>query len=90
MATPNHTPGMPEDAIALLRADHDKVRELFRTSVAESDPPTKREIVVLVCRELEIHAELEETVFYPAFGSVSKVEMDCDCCHTGPRVPSLS
>ena len=22
-------------------------------------------------------------------GSVSKVEMDCDCCHTGPRLCSL-
>jgi hypothetical protein len=22
-------------------------------------------------------------------GSVSKVEMDCDCCHTGPRLRSL-
>jgi hemerythrin superfamily protein len=74
MATPNHAPGMPEDAIALLRADHDKVRDLFRTYDAESDPSTKRAIAALVCRELEIHAELEATVFYPAFHAVTDDE----------------
>jgi hemerythrin superfamily protein len=74
MATPNQVPGMPEDAIALLRADHDKVRDLFRTYATESDPPTKREIAALVCRELEMHAELEETVFYPAFHAVTDDE----------------
>jgi hemerythrin superfamily protein len=65
---------MPEDAIALLRADHDKVRDLFRIYGAESDPPTKREIAALVCRELALHAELEETVFYPAFHAVTDEE----------------
>jgi hemerythrin superfamily protein len=74
MTSHHHTPGMPEDAIALLRADHDKIRELFRTYGAASDPPTKREIAALVCRELEIHAELEATVFYPAFHAVTDDE----------------
>jgi transposase-like protein len=32
----------------------------------------------------EMHRQLEGTV-----GSVSKVEMDCDCCHTGPCPCSL-
>src|SRR5262249_16165447 len=27
---------------------------------------------------------------FPAFGSVPKVEMDCDCCHTGPHPRSPS
>jgi hemerythrin superfamily protein len=74
MATHQNTPGIPEDALALLRAEHDKVRELFRTYGAESDPSTKREIAALIGRELEIHAELEETVFYPAFHAVTDDE----------------
>jgi hypothetical protein len=32
----------------------------------------------------------QETLIVGNFGSVSKVEMDCDCCHTGPHPRSLS
>jgi hemerythrin superfamily protein len=74
MTAHHQTPGIPEDAIALLRADHDTVRELFRTYGAASDPSTKRAIAALIGRELEIHAELEATVFYPAFHAVTDDE----------------
>jgi hypothetical protein len=32
----------------------------------------------------EEYASAKRTT-YTAYGSVSKVEMDCDCCHTGPH-----
>jgi hemerythrin-like domain-containing protein len=59
--------GQPEDAIAMLKADHQRVRDLFQEYEAASDPRTKREIAEEACVELETHAQLEVQVFYPAF-----------------------
>ena len=56
----------PADAIAMLKADHQKVRNLFQEYEAASDPRAKREIAAEACVELEMHAQLEENVFYPA------------------------
>jgi hemerythrin-like domain-containing protein len=56
----------PADAIAMLKADHQKVRNLFQEYEAASDPRAKREIAEEACVELEMHAQLEENVFYPA------------------------
>ena len=56
----------PADAIAMLKADHQRVRDLFKEYEAASDPSAKREIAEEACAELEIHAQLEENVFYPA------------------------
>ena len=56
-----------EDAIAMLKADHQKVRELFQQYTAAGDQRTKQQIAQQVFVELETHAQLEEMVFYPAF-----------------------
>ena len=56
----------PADAIAMLKADHQKVRNLFQEYEAASDPRAKREIAEEACVQLEMHAQLEENVFYPA------------------------
>jgi hypothetical protein len=53
------------DAIALLKADHRKVEDLFaRFEKAKSD--SKRAIAEEICNELKIHAQIEEEIFYPA------------------------
>src|SRR5664279_2345291 len=56
------------DAIALLKADHRKVEDLF--TLFEAAGPrankTKRKIVDAVISELSVHAAIEEQVFYPA------------------------
>jgi hemerythrin superfamily protein len=67
MAMPNNDAGKSEDAIEMLKADHQKVRELFQKYVAASDQHAKRQVADQVFVELETHAQLEEMVFYPAF-----------------------
>ena len=66
MPTRRHNQAQPKDAIAMLKADHQKVRELFQQYEATRDPSTKREVAEQVFIELETHAQLEENVFYPA------------------------
>jgi len=52
------------DAIALLKADHRKVEDLFaRYETARSK---KADIAHQICMELTIHTMIEEEIFYPA------------------------
>src|SRR5687767_2478847 len=67
MATPRDHSGRPEDAMEMLKADHQKVRELFQEYERAQDQKAKNKIAQRVFVELETHAQLEETVFYPAF-----------------------
>lgn len=55
-------------ATRLLRADHDRVRELFRSYPEEGEggAARKREIVGELIRELTVHTRIEEEIFYPA------------------------
>ncbi|MGH8136724.1 MAG: hemerythrin domain-containing protein [Steroidobacteraceae bacterium] len=59
-----------EDAIAMLTADHEKVKALFKKleKLKESDgaDEEKAALVKQVCNELKVHAEIEEEIFYPA------------------------
>lgn len=58
------------DAIALLTADHKKVKGLFNRFdelMGQADvDDEKAELVKQVCDELKIHAQVEEEIFYPA------------------------
>jgi hemerythrin-like domain-containing protein len=54
------------DAIAMLKADHQGVRDLFAHYEAAENVETKRTLAEQVFVELEMHAQLEENVFYPA------------------------
>jgi hemerythrin-like domain-containing protein len=56
----------PSDAIAMLKADHQRVKDLFAQYEATSNPATKRTLAAQVFMELETHAQLEENIFYPA------------------------
>jgi hemerythrin-like domain-containing protein len=62
------------DAIALLKADHQKVRELFQKYEGTKAWKTKQHIAAQVFVELDTHAQLEETVFYPAFEQLANAE----------------
>jgi hemerythrin-like domain-containing protein len=66
MAKRNDQMGQPEDAIAMLKADHQRVRDLFQEYEAAQDQQAKRDIAEEAFVELEMHAQLEEQVFYPA------------------------
>jgi hemerythrin superfamily protein len=55
------------DAIALLKADHDKVKEMFAKydTLGDRAMAGKKELAGRICRELTVHAYIEEQVFYP-------------------------
>jgi hemerythrin-like domain-containing protein len=54
------------DAAAMLKEDHEKVKTLFEEFEGADDQNTKKNIVTTALMELEIHAALEEEIFYPA------------------------
>ncbi|HMI39897.1 MAG TPA: hemerythrin domain-containing protein [Sphingomicrobium sp.] len=64
----------PQDAIALLKADHRKVEELFADYEKASGDGRKQKVAEQICMELSIHATIEEEIFYPA--CEGKVEED--------------
>jgi hemerythrin superfamily protein len=58
--------GASKDAIALLKADHKEVKamvEQFKKSRSESK---QAQLAQQICAALEVHAEIEEEIFYPA------------------------
>jgi hypothetical protein len=62
------------DAIALLKADHRKVEQLFEQFESASGSAAKRKLAHQICTELKIHTSIEEEIFYPAFRG--KIEDD--------------
>jgi len=62
------------DAIALLKADHRTVEDLFDKFEKASGSARKQEIAHQICTELKIHTTIEEEIFYPAFRG--KIEDD--------------
>jgi hemerythrin superfamily protein len=60
------SPARPQEATALLRADHKLVSGLFADYEATNSTAKKRELVEKICTELSVHAQVEEEVFYPA------------------------
>ena len=50
----------------MLRKDHKKVKGLFKKFEKTDNAKEKQEIVDTILTELEIHAELEEKLIYPA------------------------
>ena len=56
------------DAIALLKVDHDKVKELLSQLESTTDRGIKRrtELFATIKKELTLHEIVEEEIFYPA------------------------
>ncbi|MES2631597.1 MAG: hemerythrin domain-containing protein [Pseudomonadota bacterium] len=59
-----------ENAIDLLDADHKLVKKLFIDfgALVEDDAPPefKQQVALKICKEITVHAQLEEEIFYPA------------------------
>jgi hemerythrin superfamily protein len=55
------------DAIALLKRDHEEVKQLFRQfeGLTERAQKSKQKLVMKMIRELAIHSAVEEILFYP-------------------------
>ena len=56
----------PLDAIGMLRADHKKVSEMFERYENLRTEKQKEDLARKICKELTVHAQLEEEIFYPA------------------------
>jgi hemerythrin superfamily protein len=63
-----------KDAVALLKADHRAVEELFADFEKASGEGRKQKLATKICLELSVHATIEEEIFYPA--CEGKVEED--------------
>lgn len=65
---------MSQDAISLLKQDHQKVKELLGKLVDTGDgaQKTRADLLEKISKELHIHTKIEEDVFYPAFRDAGK------------------
>jgi hypothetical protein len=57
--------GVQLDAVALLKADHRKVENLF-AKFQSARKPKKHGLAQQICTELTVHTIIEEEIFYPA------------------------
>jgi hypothetical protein len=59
-----------QNAIALLKADHREVKQLFEQyeelANQDADDEEKRALAEQICNMLTVHAQIEEEIFYPA------------------------
>lgn len=60
------------DPIKLLKDDHRAVKKMFRDYEKATDARTKQQIADKVFMELEVHAKIEEEIFYPAVREQAK------------------
>ena len=65
-----------EDAINILKKDHDKVDGLFKDFEKAEKRGQKKKIVAEAIKELKIHATVEEELFYPSLRGKEKVDQD--------------
>lgn len=65
-----------DEVLSMLREDHKRVKKAFRDfeKMDPQDEEACQALVQQVCTELEIHAELEEEMFYPAARSALSEE----------------
>jgi rRNA-processing protein FCF1 len=55
-----------QNAMTLLKEDHQKVKDLFEKFENTDSSAAKARIVAEVIKELKVHATVEEELFYPA------------------------
>ena len=66
-----------QDAIRLLTEDHRRVEALFEQFESASQDGKKEKIAREICRELKVHAQIEEEIFYPALrGKIDDDDLD--------------
>lgn len=64
---PSQEEQAPKDGLDLIRSDHREVDALFAVALGDETPaPERRKTIGKIVQALTIHAEMEETLFYPA------------------------
>jgi hemerythrin-like domain-containing protein len=66
------------DAISLLKKDHEKVRGLLSQleRAAERNTAKAEQLLAQIDREVKIHSQIEEEIFYPAFRDAAQKRDD--------------
>jgi hemerythrin superfamily protein len=62
----------PQDAVALLKADHRQVEQWFAEFEKARSANVKSRLAASICQALTVHTEIEEEIFYPAFLQATK------------------
>jgi hemerythrin superfamily protein len=68
----------PQDAIAMLTADHKEVKGMFEEydGLGDRANASKKKLADKICTALTLHATVEEEIFYPALRAASKEAAD--------------
>lgn len=64
-----------KDATSILKQDHQRVRRLFDRFARAADSGQKLEIFRNVRNELQVHAQVEEEIFYPELEKQGEPEL---------------
>ena len=65
------------DAIAMLKADHRKVEDIFEKFEKASGKDRKQALAEQACLELKVHTIIEEEIFYPACrGQIDEADLN--------------
>ncbi len=69
-----HPPSPPaaQDAVALLKADHALMKQLFAEYQQTLSVDNKQTLVAEICVALSVHTQIEEEIFYPAMQAALK------------------
>jgi hypothetical protein len=78
---PEHgAPGAGSRTLAMLAADHERVRQLAEEfqAVLEEGSASLRPLAVEICREIELHSRIEEELLYPAAARIGELTLLVD------------
>ena len=64
--SPSRRRSRSQDAITLLKQDHQEVKQLFTRFERANGESEKERLAEKICNELKLHTRLEEEMFYPA------------------------
>jgi hemerythrin-like domain-containing protein len=65
-SSPSRRRSRAQDAITLLKQDHQEVKQLFTRFERANGESEKERLAEKICNELKLHTRLEEEMFYPA------------------------
>ena len=63
-------------ATDMIRADHSRVLTAFHRYKADSSAARKKSIADMICTSLQVHAKIEEEIFYPAMRQAGSTLLD--------------
>lgn len=74
--TPAKRTAVQPDAVSLLRADHQTIRQLLTELKSAEKPAERQRLLAHVKQALKVHTTIEEEIFYPAFRAAARTKQD--------------